>query len=134
MDLATPALPADLLNPVRAPSANGANTPAAIRKVAEEFEASFLQAMLQPMFNALSTDGPTGGGQGEAAYKSFMVDAMTKQMARSGGIGLADSVMRQMLQMQGLSPTGAPLAAPGAATPGAASPNAAAPVPVEEAA
>lgn len=129
MDLATPALPVDVLNPVRAPSANGANTPAAIRKVAEDFEASFLQAMLQPMFNALSTDGPTGGGQGEAAYKSFMVDAMTKQMAKSGGIGLADAVMRQMLQMQGLSPTGAPLAAPGAVPA-----NATTPVPVEEAA
>ena len=131
MDLATPALPIDVLNPVRAPNANGANTPAAIRKVAEDFEASFLQAMLQPMFNALSTDGPMGGGQGEAAYKSFMVDAMTRQMARSGGIGLADSVVRQMLQMQGLSPTGQPLTPPGAAAPNASAP---APVPVEEAA
>jgi len=123
MDLTSAALPVDVLNPVRAPAANAANTPAAIRKVAEDFEASFLQAMLQPMFNALSTDGPTGGGQGEAAFKSFMVDAMTRQMARAGGVGLADSVMRQMLQMQGLSPTGAPLVPPGQT-----------PVPVEEAA
>lgn len=112
MNLTSPALPVDVLNPVRAPATDGANSPSAIRKVAEDFEASFLQAMLQPMFNALSTDGPTGGGQGEAAFKSFMVDAMTRQMARAGGVGLADSVMRQMLQMQGLSPTGAPLAPP----------------------
>jgi len=111
-DLAVPALPFDVLNPGRAPSTAGANTPAAIRKVAEDFESAFLSAILQPMFNSLSTDAPFGGGQGEAAFKSFMVDAMAKQTARAGGVGLADAVVRQMLQMQGLSPDGTPLVLP----------------------
>jgi Rod binding domain-containing protein len=65
--------------------------------------------MLQPIFNQLPTDGMFGGGQGEATFRSFMVDALSKQMVRAGGIGLADQVQRQMLQMQGLTeqPVGA---------------------------
>ena len=103
MDLAAPGLPFDALNPTGAPSAVGAKTPAQIKKVAEEFEAAFLTAMLNPIFSQLSTEAPFGGGQGEAAFKSFMVDAMSKQMAKAGGVGLADSVTRQLLGQQGLS-------------------------------
>ena len=102
MDLAAPGLPFGALNPTGAPSAAGAKTPAQIKKVAEEFEAAFLTAMLNPIFSQLSTEAPFGGGQGEAAFKSFMVDAMSKQMAKAGGVGLADSVTRQLLHQQGL--------------------------------
>lgn len=109
MDLSTPALPFDALNPVRAPSVGGANTPAAIRKVAEDFEATLLSALLQPIFAQLSTEAPFGGGQGEAAFKSFMVDAMARQTARAGGVGIADAVTRQLLGYQGLTPVPAPV-------------------------
>lgn len=114
-DVAAPALPFDILNPTRSPAASSAaaRTPAAMRKIAEDFEASFLAAMLQPIFNNLSTEAPFGGGQGEAAFKSFMVDSMSRQTARAGGVGLADAVLRQMLQMQGLAPDGSPLVPPG---------------------
>ena len=50
-------VPIDTLNPVRAPSAATARTPAEIRKTAEDFEAAFLSSMLQPIFNQLPTDG-----------------------------------------------------------------------------
>ncbi len=104
MDLSTPALPFDTLNPLRSPTAAGAKTPEAIRKVAEDFEAAFLAAMLQPVFAQISTEAPFGGGQGEAAFKSYMVDAMAKQTAKAGGVGLADAVTRQLLEQQGLTP------------------------------
>jgi len=45
-----------------------------------------------------------GGGEGEDAFKSFMTEAMAKQMARHGGIGLAKSLTASMLRMQGLPP------------------------------
>ena len=106
------AVPIDTLNPVRAPSAVTARTPAEIRKTAEDFEAAFLSSMLQPIFNQLPTDGMFGGGQGEQAFKSLMVDAMARQMARAGGVGLSDAVARQMLIMQGLSPIAAPDGSP----------------------
>jgi Rod binding domain-containing protein len=59
--------------------------------------------MLTQMFKDVGAEAPFNGGQGEAAFKSFMSDAMAKQMVRSGGIGLADTVGKEMLKLQGLS-------------------------------
>ena len=59
--------------------------------------------MLRQMFEGVDTAGPFGGGQGEAMFKSFLTDAMAKQMTKSGGIGVAAAVQREMLKMQGLS-------------------------------
>ena len=74
-----------------------------IEKTAKDFEASFLSVMLTQMFKDVGAEAPFNGGQGEAAFKSFMSDAMAKQMVRSGGIGLADTVAQEMLKLQGLS-------------------------------
>jgi len=59
--------------------------------------------MLQPMFAGLSTDAPFGGGDGEAMFKSFLTEAIAKQAAKQGGLGIADTVRREMLKLQGLS-------------------------------
>ena len=75
---------------------------AKIHATAQAFEAQLLSMMMQPMFKGLQTDGPFGGGQGEESYRSFLVDAVGKQTASHGGIGLAAPVMREMLKMQGL--------------------------------
>ena len=71
-----------------------------MRETAEAFEASFIAQMLKPMFEGLRTDGPFGGGEGEETWRSFMIEAMAKQTVKAGGIGLADSVVAQMLKMQ----------------------------------
>ncbi len=73
-----------------------------IKETARTFEASFLSSMLQQMFAGVESDGPFGGGQGEAMFRSFLTEAMAKQMAKGGGVGLAASVEREMLKMQGL--------------------------------
>lgn len=73
---------------------------ARMRETAEAFEASFLNQMLKPMFEGLSTDGPFGGGEAEATWRGFMIDAMAKQTVKAGGIGLADRVVSEMLKMQ----------------------------------
>ena len=80
-------------------------TPAQRKKIADTaqaFEAQMLSSMLQPMFDGASAPAPFGGGDGEDAYRSFMTDAIAKQTAKAGGIGLAPVVMREMLKMQGL--------------------------------
>ena len=87
----------DLLTPVAA--APKADDPR-MRRTAEEFEAAFLSQMLKPMFEGLSTDGPFGGGEAEGTWRSFMIDAMAKKTVKAGGIGLADSVMAEMIKMQ----------------------------------
>ncbi|AQR62244.1 rod-binding protein [Brevundimonas sp. LM2] len=95
---------ADLLAP--APTAPGANA-ARMRETAEAFEASFLAQMIKPMFEGLSTDGPFGGGEAEGTWRSFMIDAMAKQTVKAGGIGLADTVVAEMVRMQAEQSVGA---------------------------
>lgn len=73
-----------------------------IKETAQDFEATFLSSMLQQMFKGVDVEKPFGGGQAEEMFRSFMTDAMAKQMAKSGGVGLADSVGREMLKLQGL--------------------------------
>lgn len=79
-----------------APSAETAR----MRETAERFEAAFLAQMLKPMFEGLSTDGPFGGGEAEGSWRSFMIDEMAKTTVRAGGIGLADTVVSEMIRMQ----------------------------------
>ncbi len=70
------------------------------RKVGEEYEAFFLGQMLRPMFEGIKAEEPFGGGAAENMWRSIQVDEIGKAIARSGGIGLADDIVRQMMQMQ----------------------------------
>ena len=70
------------------------------RKVAQDFEAYFLGQMLQPLFANLGAEEPFGGGTSEDIWRSLQVDEYGKAIARSGGIGLADHVLEQILRMQ----------------------------------
>ncbi len=74
-----------------------------IEKTAKDFEASFLSVMLSQMFKDVGAEAPFNGGHGEAAFKSFLSDAMAKQVGKAGGVGLADRVAQEMLKLQGLS-------------------------------
>lgn len=77
------------------------NDPAVADKVAKDFEAMFLQQMLQPMFSGLKTsEGTFGGGHGEDAFSAMMVDEYGKIIAQRGGIGVADMVRREILKAQ----------------------------------
>ena len=79
-------------------------TPAQIeqtRKSAQDFEAMALGEMLKPMFQTVDTSkGMFGGGRGEAAWRPLMVEEMAKMMAKGGGVGIAESVMKEMLRIQ----------------------------------
>lgn len=76
----------------------------ASRSAAQEFEAMAIGQLLQPMFNTVDTSkGLFGGGAGEATWKPMMVDEMAKMLAKTGGIGIADAVFKEMLQMQELA-------------------------------
>jgi len=104
-DLTAPVAPAGLLAP--APAAQSAAELAKrgqIKQTAQKFEASFLSVMLQQMFEGTDAPSPFGGGPGEAMFKSFLSEAMANKIAARGGVGLAASVQREMLKMQGLTP------------------------------
>lgn len=71
-----------------------------MKKTAQEFEAVFISEMLRPMFENIEAAAPFGGGQGEKIYRDMQIDEYGKAIAKNGGIGLADSVMREMIKMQ----------------------------------
>ena len=85
------------VNPLNAapPQAHGT-----LRRVAQEFEAQAVSAMFQPVFAALPTDGPFGGGQAEAQWRPMLVDAIARELSRGRGLGIGDSVYREMLRAQ----------------------------------
>ena len=70
------------------------------RHAAEEFEAVFLSQMLGHMFSGIRTDGFFGGGQSEGMFRSLMINEYGRLISQSGGIGIADAVMAEMLEMQ----------------------------------
>lgn len=71
-----------------------------MRRAAEEFEAVFLSEMLAPMFESLDTDGLGGGGMGEQIFRPMLVERYAESISRAGGVGVADSIVREFVRMQ----------------------------------
>ena len=76
-------------------------SPSEVDAAAQDFEAVFLSQMLQHLFADVDMN-PLGEGDsfGEDVYKSMLIDEYGKILARSGGIGVADHVRREMLKLQ----------------------------------
>ncbi len=71
------------------------------RKTADDFESMYLENMMAEVFPQESGEGPLGdNGAGSTVYRGMMVNEMAKSVAKSGGIGVSDTIYRQMLQMQ----------------------------------
>ncbi len=70
------------------------------RQVAQDFEAFFLSQALKPMFAGIEAEEPFGGGPAEDIWRSLQIDEYGKAIARTGGIGIADAVLAQMLRTQ----------------------------------
>ena len=70
------------------------------RAAAQQFEAMFVGQMLQHMWAGVDVDPEFGGGHGEEMWRSMLIDQYGKDIAKSGRLGIADSVMRQMLKAQ----------------------------------
>lgn len=69
-------------------------------ETAEDFEAFFLSQVFSEMFSGIETDPLFGGGPGEGVFRSMMIQEFGKSVAHTGGIGIADSVMREMIALQ----------------------------------
>ncbi len=67
---------------------------------AEAFEAQFIAQMMENMFSTVKTNSEFGGGDAEEVYNSMLVTEYGNLIARSGGIGVADHVKREMIRMQ----------------------------------
>lgn len=87
----------------RAPDAAQLTTPIGQKlwQSARDFEAMALGPLLEPMFATIDqSKGMFGGGDGEQAWRPMMVQAVAKQMASAGGIGIAMPVFAQLLRQQ----------------------------------
>jgi Rod binding domain-containing protein len=73
---------------------------AAATKAAKEYESVFISEFMGSMFSGISTDGPFGGGQGEAMFRSVLLDQYSKQIEARGGFGLAAAMTKQLLAHQ----------------------------------
>lgn len=84
-------------------NARGANQPdpaTMTRETAVDFESFFLSQVFAEMFAGIETDPVFGGGPGETVFRSLMVQEFGNTVARSGGVGVADAVMREMIALQ----------------------------------
>ncbi len=81
-------------------TANQEGGDAAADAAAQEFESVFLSEMLSHMFSGVKPDSLFGGGHGEEMWRSFLVQEYAKITARSGGIGVADHVKREIIKLQ----------------------------------
>ena len=71
------------------------------RKTAQDFESMFLEQTLDRLFASGGPDGPLGdNGMGGEVYRSMLVKEYAGNIARSGGVGIADQVYREILKMQ----------------------------------
>lgn len=70
----------------------------AMRRAAEEFESVFLGQLLHGLMAGLV--GPGGSGSEDDPFASMLQDEYAKLISRSGGIGIGDAVLREMLRMQ----------------------------------
>ena len=87
-------------NTAKMPNMRAAQTHQQARKIAEDFEAVFLSQMLQPMFEGIKPEAPFGSGNSEAMWRSMQIEEYGKAITKAGGIGIADSVYREIIKLQ----------------------------------
>jgi Rod binding domain-containing protein len=77
-------------------------------KTATEFESMFLESSLDRLTQSEGTDGPLGeNGTGGGVYRSMLTKEYAGQIVKSGGVGIADSIFREILKLQGAASEGA---------------------------
>ncbi|MGH7119352.1 MAG: rod-binding protein [Acetobacteraceae bacterium] len=68
------------------------------------FAAMAIGELLQPIFDTVHlSDTRFGGGAGEQAWKPVLVQAIGEGIAREGGLGLTETVFRELLREQAAS-------------------------------
>lgn len=77
------------------------------KEAAEDFEAFFMTRMMESMYEGISTEGMFGGGHAEKIYRSMLLTEYGKLMAKTGTIGISDSIMDSIIQMQEAQSAGA---------------------------
>jgi flagellar protein FlgJ len=75
-------------------------TDAQATAVAKDFEAMFMAQMMEPMFGDSTGAEQFGNDESKDIYKGLLMNEYGKGIAKSGGIGIASLVKRELLKMQ----------------------------------
>ena len=102
-------------------------SPESLREAARQFESLFTQMMLKSMRDATPKDSLFGSDQ-QDFYQGMFDSQMANQLSKGKGIGLADMLVKQLMQA-GVAPEVAGKAAAAAEKTGASGAGAAGPVP-----
>lgn len=90
--MSAPAVPSSVFSTVRhVPPPVSQTGP--LREAAVAIEASFLREMLAAA-GLGRVPSAFGGGEGEGQFTSFLLEAQARHLAETGGIGLAESILR----------------------------------------
>lgn len=68
-----------------------------LKEAAVELEAAFLSEMLKSA-GLGETRQSFGGGTGEDQFGSFLVQHQAQQLARSGGVGLSEILLKSLME------------------------------------
>ncbi len=79
------------------PLTNPPDRHAALREAAQSLEASFLSEMLKSVRFG-EQENSLSGSAGEDHFASFHRDALAREMVRSGGIGLAEVILKSLME------------------------------------
>lgn len=72
-----------------------------LRQQAQELEGVFLNTLMKEMFASVKTDAADfGGGFGEETWRGMQAEQLANSMAEAGGIGLADSLLPDLIALQ----------------------------------
>lgn len=70
------------------------------RATAEQFEGVFLNQMLSAMFEGVGDNDIFSGGYAEETYRGLLTETYADTLTKAGGIGIADSIMRELISLQ----------------------------------
>jgi Rod binding domain-containing protein len=72
-----------------------------IKEAAQQFEGVFLTNMFEEMFAGVEEpEGPHAAGPGQKTWRSMLTEEYANTIAKSGGVGIADQVQRELIALQ----------------------------------
>ena len=72
-----------------------------LHKQAVELEGVFLNTLMKEMFSSIATQEESfGGGFAEETWRGMQAEQVANSLAAQGGIGLAGSLMSDLLRLQ----------------------------------
>ena len=94
-------LAARALKAQQATAAGGQPNLKKTKEAAQQFEGFFAGQMMEYMMADIHPDATFGGGQAEETWRSMLNQEYGKEIAKSGKLGIGDTVVKSMLKMQG---------------------------------